>query len=266
MKKKILPFLIAISAVFALFFVKTQSANAATTVNSNNPVFFVPGAFDTEESWQKTISKIDPNSEHTVVKFSANPYGQILRQNVRTVNNGERPYVVVTFPVNAYHEDVIAQDADALRDAISTYNLKNKFKEADIVAHSNGGSITTTYLEKNAGKAGFPFHFNTFMSVGTPYNFQAGNGAENTAFLNKLIAGSGQLPKDLNVINVIGSQPKDSTSDGVVSKDSAESGRKIFDGQVATFKQIHITGEDAIHGNQEGSDTVAALIAQVLNL
>ena len=266
MKKKLIPFLIAASALFFVFFTKAQSANAATTDSSSNPVIFVPGAFDTDDSWQTTIAKIDPNNEHSVVKFSANPYGQILRQDVRTVNNGERPFVVVTFPVNSYKEEVIAQDADALRDAINIYNQKNPFTQADIVGHSNGGSIITTVLEKNAGKQNYRFHFNQFISVGTPYNFQAGNGAANTSFLNKLIAGSGQIPKDLKVTNVIGSMPNDSSTDGVVSRDSALSGSKIFQGQVASFQQLFITGEDAQHGNQEGSTTVANLIQQLLDL
>lgn len=266
MKKKLISLLIAISAALCLIVVKTHSVDAATTDNSSNPVIFVPGAYDTDESWQKSIAQIDPNNVHPVVRFSANSNGKILRQDIRSGNSDERPFVVVTFPQNAYKEDVIAKDADALRDTLTTYNLKNPFKNADIVGHSNGGSIITTYLEKNASKSGFPFHFDHFLSIGTPYNFQAANGAENTSFLNKLILASGSLPKDLNVTNVIGSMPNDSSTDGVVSRDSALSGQKIFEGKVASFKQLFITGEDAQHGNQESSPQVAELITEIFGL
>lgn len=42
--------------------------------------------------------------------------------------------------------------------------------------------------------------------------------------------------------------PNDSSTDGVVSRDSALSGKKIFPGNVASFQQLFITGEDAEHG------------------
>lgn len=266
MKKKIISFLIAVSALLGLALLNGQTSEAATTENNNDPVIFVPGAFDNETSWKEMIAQLDPNNEHPVTKFSADIDGQILRQDVRSGNSNERPFVVVLFPQNSYTEKVISKDADALRDALLTYNQKNPFKQADIVGHSNGGTITTTYLEKNASKSGFSFHFNHFISIGTPYNFQAVNGADNTAFLNRLIRASGSLPSDLNVTNVIGSMPNDSSTDGVVSRDSALSGKKIFPGNVASFQQLFITGEDAEHGNQESSPQVAKIIQDIFNI
>lgn len=256
----------AVSAVIMFGLFKAQAVKADTTDQSNQPVFFVPGAYDNNESWQNMLKMIDPNNEHTVVRFNADANGKILRQDQRIVDNGKRPYVIVLFPVNLYKEEVIAQDADALREAINQYNLKNPFTEADIVAHSNGGTISTTYLEKNSQLSSFKYHFNNLLTIGTPYNFQAGNGAENTLFLNNLIRNSGNLPSDLNVTNLIGSTPTDDSTDSVVSRDSALSGSKIFKGKVGSFQQIFLTGEYAQHGKQSDSPQVAQIIEDVLGL
>lgn len=266
MKKKLISLLVAVAAVLMIFSVKTSTANAATTTSSNDPVFFVPGAFDNADSWEKMVTILDPNNEHPLTKFYADSNGKVLRQDVRTGNSDQRPFVIVLFPNNAYKEEVIAKDADGLRDAINLYNYKNKFTNADIVAQSNGGTISTTYLEKNTSKAGFPIHFDHLLTIGTPYNFQSGNGADNTAFLNRLILGSGSLPKDLQVTNVIGANGDDTTTDGVVSRDSALSGRKIFDGKVGSFQQLFITGEDASHGNQESSPQYAQIVQDILGI
>ncbi|MQS89518.1 alpha/beta hydrolase [Lactobacillus salsicarnum] len=266
MNKKLTAIVVAATALLLLFFVKPGNVQATTTDSSNDPIIFVPGAFDNDEGWDNMMTLIDPNAQHSVTKLNAMPNGQVLRKDIRTVNNGQRPIVILSFQVNAYKENVISKDANALRDALSIYNQKTPFTNADIIGHSNGGSITTTYLEQNATKPGFKFHFNHFISAGTPYNFQAGNGAANTPFLNILIANSSQLPKDLQVTNIIGSNATSDASDGVVSRDSAMSGSKIFDGKVATFKQIHISGDDALHANQASSPQVASIIESTLGL
>lgn len=263
MKKKILSALIAISAVLLFFVVKPQTASAATTDSNNDPVFFIPGAFDNNDSWQKMVSILDPNSVHPLTKLNANAAtNKVLRQDVRKGQAGQRPFVIVLFPVNQYHEDVIRKDGDALRDALNTYNQKTPFTNGDFVAQSNGGTITTTYLEKNPSA----YHFDHFISIGTPYNFQAGNGAANTAFLNRLIQKNNNLPDDLDVTNVIGASGDDDSTDGVVSRDSALSGRLIFEGNVGSFKQMFITGEDASHGNQESSPQFASIVSDILGL
>lgn len=263
MKKKLLSVLIAVSAVLMFFVVKPQSASADTTASSSDPVFFVPGAFDNNDSWQKMVQILDPNNVHPLTKLNANAAtNKVLRQDVRKGQAGQRPFVIVLFPVNQYHEDVIRQDADALRDALDTYNQKTPFTNGDLVAQSNGGTISTTYLEKNPSS----YHFDHLITIGTPYNFQAGNGAANTAFLNRLIQKNNRLPKDLEVTNVIGASGNDTSTDSVVSRDSALSGRKIFEGNVASFKQLFITGEDASHGNQESSPQFASIVSDILGL
>lgn len=266
MKKKLIPFLIAFAAIFLFFVATPHSADAATSSANDEPIFFIPGAYDNDESWQKMAQTLDPNNEHALTKMFVSANGKVLRQDIRSGNSDQRPFVIVLFQSNAYHESVITQDANGLNEAINTYAQKNPFTEADLVAQSNGGTISTTYLEKNAYKSNFNYHFNHLITIGTPYNFQAINGADNTIFLNRLILASDKLPKDLQVTNVIGANGTDTTTDGVVSRDSALSGKKIFDGKVASFKQLFITGEDASHGNQESSPQFAKIVESILNL
>lgn len=263
MKKSLTKILITIISLVSLITISqkitTQTANAATT--TADPVFFVVGSYSDSTTWDKMYQRLDPTNSHPIVKLYVSENGAVTRTNVRTTNNNERPFVTVSFEDILWNDQAVYTNAACLQNAIESYRAKDSFKSADIVAHSNGGNVVTRYMETDNS-----VNFNNFISVGTPYNMRATNGQPATDMLLCLVAGANRLNHNMNVINVIGSAIGDSSTDTVVSRDSALAGSHIFYGNVASFSNLYLTGNDGVHPNQASSAQLAQILSSNLDL
>lgn len=265
MKTKLTKFIISAISLISLIFITqqftTKTSEAATTGSSSQPVFFIPGAYSSVDSWDQMYQRLDPNQVHPILKMYVDSDGNVSRTNVRTPNTGERPFVTIYFQNILWNDQAVYENADGLQRALQVYREQSPFKSADIVAQSMGGPVTTRYMEMDQS-----IKFNNFITTGSPFNMRAVNGAPATDMLLSLIAGSNRLNPNMHVINVIGRTPTDVTTDSVVSRDSAMAGRNVFAGNVASFENLYLTGNDALHPNQIGSAQLAQILSQNLTL
>lgn len=263
MKKKLTGIIITIISLVSLIFISqgitTQKAQAASA--SNDPVFFVVGSYSDDTTWDQMYQRLDPQQKHPIIKLYVTEDGSVQRTNVRTPNDNERPFITVSFQNILWNDQSVYENANCLKQAIEAYRSKDPFNDADVVAHSNGGNVVTRYMESDGS-----VDFNNFISVGTPYNMRAGNGDPATDLLLSQIAGASRLNHNMNVINVIGSAIGDNSTDTVVSRDSALAGGNIFEGNVASFSRLYLTGNDAVHPNQPSSAEVAQILSTHLKL
>ncbi len=169
--------------------------------------------------------------------------------------------MTVSFQDILWNDQAVYSNAAGLENAIEAYRAKDPFQSADIVAHSNGGNVVTRYMETDNS-----VNFHNFISVGTPYNMRATNGQPATDMLLSLVAGADRLNHNMNVINVIGSAIGDSSTDTVVSRDSALAGSHIFYGNVTSFSNLYLTGNDGVHPNQASSEQLAQILSTHLDL
>ena len=249
-------------AVFSLMFVSQSfSTHTAKAAAAPQPIFFVPGAYSSVDSWDPMFERLDPTHQHPVVKMYVASDGAITRTNVRAGNPTQRPFVSVYFENYLWNDQAAYAGADGLHLAIQSYQSTYPFEHADIVGQSNGGNIITRYLEAYPSNI-----FNNLITVGTPYNMRANDGDPATDWLIDLFAGKSRLNPNLNVINVIGDVTGNNTGDEVVSRDSSLAGDFVFRDQVASFKVLYMTGNDAIHDQQVGSEQFAQILENNLSL
>lgn len=262
MKRKLSTLLIALVSLVALIFVSQNlTANTTKAATNSDPIFFVPGSYSNADSWDEMFTELDPNQTHPVVKLEVNSNGGVTRVNVRNGQAGERPLVSVSFEDILWNDQAVYENANGLNQAIKYYQSQNSFKHADIIGQSNGGNVITRYMEQDPSSM-----FNTFISVGTPYNMRAGNGDPATSLLLSQIAGADRLNPNMHVYNCIGCDGSDLTTDGVVSRDSAEAGKNIFPNHVASFQFLYLHGHDALHTQQAECPSMARIISQYINL
>ncbi|AKP67538.1 alpha/beta hydrolase [Companilactobacillus ginsenosidimutans] len=261
MKKKISAFLIAAVSLLSLIFI-TQLATPQTSqaATSEDPILFVPGSYSNQDSWDKMYQQLDPDNVHTVVKLLVHDNGSVTRTNVRTGQSDERPFVTIAFDNYLWNDDAVYANAAGLQQAIQSYQKQDPFTHADFVAQSNGGNIVVRYMEADPSTM-----FGTLITVGTPYNMRAGNGDPADPLLISQIAGADRLNPNMNVYNVIGRDYDDTSTDTVVSRDSAMDGGHIFRGHVASLTYLYLSGEDAIHMNQVSAPQFAQILTKYLS-
>ncbi|MQS53061.1 alpha/beta hydrolase [Lactobacillus salsicarnum] len=262
MKKKITAFLIAFVSLVSLIcvtqFSNVQTSKAATT---SDPIFFVPGSYSDQNSWDSMYQQLDPSNVHPVVKLNVAPNGAVTRTDVRAGNPGERPFVTVAFDNILWNDDAVYANAAGLQSAIQSYQAKDPFTHDDFVAQSNGGNIVTRYMEAYPSTA-----CGTFITVGTPYNMRANNGDPADPLLISQAAGAGRLNPSMKVYNVIGRNGDDTSTDTVVARESAMDGSHIFPGHTASLTYLYLSGEDAIHCNQVSAPQMAQIISKYIDL
>ncbi|KRL66926.1 alpha/beta hydrolase [Companilactobacillus versmoldensis] len=262
MKKKIIAIILGTMALFSMLIISSITTKSDVEAASTaDPIFFVPGAYSNVDSWDKMYQRLDPQGVHPVVKLEVSTNGTVQRTNVRMGKTGERPFVTINNEDYLWDDQAVYEGANGIDRAIQSYKTQNPFDKADIIGQSNGGNQITRYMELYPSKM-----FGTFLSTGTPYNMRADNGAAPTDLLLNLIAGAPRLDPNLKVINCIGRTPTDLTTDEVVSRDSAMSGRNIFVGNVASFTNLYFTGDDAIHSHQIESAQLQQFITKYINI
>lgn len=78
--------------------------------------------------------------------------------------------------------------------------------------------------------------------------------------LQDFIKGREKLPSDLTVYSIMGTETYD--DDGIVPEQSVQTGKFIFQKQVAHFTEITVTGDDAQHSDLPQNQQIVDLIQQ----
>ncbi|WEV54296.1 alpha/beta hydrolase [Leuconostocaceae bacterium ESL0723] len=252
--------LIVISS-FSWSWMSRQHNNDRAIQNARiQPVIFVPGSGATVNRFDDlftALEKDNPRQKTSVLKVKVNKDNSISYTG--TLNKTARnPYIVIGFQDNSDSYANIKRQAKWLSLAMNDLQRKYHFRDFSAVGHSNGGLDWTDYLENYYSS--YHFHMRTLMTLGTPYNFSESSVTRQTNMLTDLIDNAGNLPSDLTVYSVAGSE--DYTDDGTVPVQSVLSGKYIFQKNVKAYTQITVSGNNAAHSSLPENPEVVQLIEE----
>lgn len=227
------------------------------------PTILVPGSSATQERFNSMVSSLNKTGKkHSLLKLTVKKDNKISYSGHLAAND-EQPYIVIAFEDNTDSYTTIKKQAKWLQLALTQLQKKYRFRSFNAIGHSNGGLDWTLYLEKYYDDSSF--HMMKLMTIGSPYNFELESSSHRTQMLTDLIANREELPEDLTVYNVAGTNSYD--GDYIVPIASVESGKYIFQKQVKHYTQITVTGDDAQHSDLPQNEEVLALISEhILNI
>ena len=154
----------------------------------------------------------------------------------------------------------ISSQAKMFNKAFTALTNRYDFNNFKGIGHSNGGLVYTAFLEKyfNEDDA----QIKKLMTIGSPFNFAEKSTANKTQMLASFIKNKVNLPSNLIVYSVAGTQNYE--SDGLVPLDSVEAGKYVYQNQVKSFTEITVTGVDAQHSSLPQNKQIVSLITEYI--
>lgn len=228
-----------------------------------SPVIMVPGSSATESRFDGLVTKLNQNrrgTKHSLLKVKVWNSGKITYEGSIGAKDNE-PVIVVGFENNQDGYSNIKKQAAMLDQAFAVLQERYSFNNFKGLGHSNGGLIYTAFLE-NYFSNYEDVTIKRLMTIGTPYNFKETNINNKTEMLADFIKNRGNIPTNLIMYSVAGTITYD--SDELVPDASVSAGKYIYQGQVAHYTEVTVTGEDAQHSDLPTNDEVVALIKQQL--
>ena len=206
----------------AYFWTKDNVANLTKWHNSKlSPIIMIPGSSATENRFDSLVSLINKQSfkKHSLLKVKVWNSGKITYQGKINPKDNE-PFIVVGFENNHDGYDNILKQAKMFNKAFTALTNRYDFNNFKGIGHSNGGLVYTAFLEKyfNEDDA----QIKKLMTIGSPFNFAEKSTANKTQMLASFIKNKVNLPSNLIVYSVAGTQNYE--SDGLVPLDSVEAG------------------------------------------
>ena len=246
----------------AYFWTKDNVANLTKWHNSKlSPIIMIPGSSATENRFDSLVSLINKQSfkEHSLLKVKVWNSGKITYQGKINPKDNE-PFIVVGFENNHDGYDNILKQAKMFNKAFTALTNRYDFNNFKGIGHSNGGLVYTAFLEKyfNEDDA----QIKKLMTIGSPFNFAEKSTANKTQMLASFIKNKVNLPSNLIVYSVAGTQNYE--SDGLVPLDSVEAGKYVYQNQVKSFTEITVTGVDAQHSSLPQNKQIVSLITEYI--
>ncbi|WP_159547756.1 alpha/beta hydrolase [Streptococcus halichoeri] len=227
-----------------LAYVQTTTHHKKKLASSNMvPLIFVPGSSATKERFNDMIDDINRlGPKHNVLKLTVSKNNNITYEG-HINHNERRPLIVIAFENNQDGYQNIKKQAYWLNTAMDALQQQYQFQTFDAIGHSNGGLNWTIFLEEY--DTANHFKMNHLVTMGTPYNFEETNPANQTQLLKDLIAQNSKLPSDLVVYNIAGTNTYE--ADKIVPIQSVQAGKYIFQKVVKHYTQVTVTGDQADH-------------------
>ncbi|MBU7456262.1 alpha/beta hydrolase [Leuconostoc fallax] len=254
--------LLVIIGILGRSWVDETRLNQSKIQNSRlYPVIFIPGSSATVNRFDDLFNKLNanPNQKHSVLKINIKKDGQYdISGTIRQTDF--RPFIVIGFENNADGYSNIKKQASYIDDVLTLLQNRYHFHHFDAIGHSNGGLIWTRYLEKYFNNQ--QFVMNHLMTLGTPYNFSETSISRKTEMLKDMIQGRTQLPSNLIVYSIAGTE--DYTDDGIVPVQSVTAGKYIFQNYTQKYMQITLSGNEAQHSNLPDNNEVVSIINQYI--
>lgn len=246
----------------AYFWTKDNVANLTKWHNSKlSPIIMIPGSSATENRFDSLVSLINKQSfkKHSLLKVKVWNSGKITYQGKINPKDNE-PFIVVGFENNHDGYDNILKQAKMFNKAFTALTNRYDFNNFKGIGHSNGGLVYTAFLEKyfNEDDA----QIKKLMTIGSPFNFSEKSTANKTQMLASFIKNKVNLPSNLIVYSVAGTQNYE--SDGLVPLDSVEAGKYVYQNQVKSFTEITVTGVDAQHSSLPQNKQIVSLITEYI--
>lgn len=232
--------------------------NTRLYTSQMEPTIFVPGSSATQERFNGTFQKLaSMGYSHSVLKITVSKKGTLSYSGAIS-SREHNPYIVIAFEDNSDSYANIKRQAGWLNTALSEIQTKYRFRRFNAVGHSNGGLVWSFFLEDYWPDTNF--QINTLMTIGSPYNLTVTDMNNHTQMLTDLIDDKSNIPKDLTVYNISGSNSYN--SDYLVAITSVEAGKYIYQNQVKQYTFFTVTGSTSEHSDLPTNTQVLQYIAQ----
>lgn len=256
--------LMFILAIPAYFWMQSSTRRAKQFQKSRmSPIIMVPGSSATKERFNTLVKLLnqDTKNKHSLLKLEVKNSGKITYSG--KIARGDRePIIVVGFENNHDGYNNIKKQAKMFDNAFEELSEEYKFNNFKAFGHSNGGLIWTYWLEHYYTDYKDHITIKKLMTVGSPYNFNETSINNKTQMFSDFVKNRDDIPKDLDVISVIGTESYD--SDGLVPEASVEAGKYIYQKQVKHFTTMTVTGADAQHSDLPQNRQIVNLIEQYI--
>ncbi|MDR3241369.1 MAG: alpha/beta hydrolase [Lactobacillaceae bacterium] len=242
--------------VFRDFQVRTGIVHNSELV----PTILVPGSSASQNRFNDFVRELDQKQQkHSLVKVIVDTNDNLnITGKIKTGDH--HPYIVIAFQNNKDGYSNIKKQSKYLAIALDKLEKKYNFSSINAIGHSNGGLIITRYLEEYYNKK--TFGINKLMTIGTPYNFDEKYLKPQTKMLKDMTKAGKKLPSGLTVFSVGGANVDG--SDGIVPFASVASGRGIYQGNVAHYTLIMVTGADSDHSALPENMEIIDIIKQFI--
>lgn len=226
-----------------------------------SPVIMIPGSSATINRFDDLVKLLNKNDhqKHSLLKVKVYNNGKIKYYGkIRSGDN--EPIIVVGFENNHDGYNNILKQAKMFNEAFKSLQKRYYFNNFKAIGHSNGGLVYTAFLEKYYKD--YDVKMTRLMTIGSPFNFGESNLKYKTQMLADFIKQRGNLPKDLIVYSVAGTENYD--SDGLVPVNSVEAGKYVFQNQVKSYTEITVTGINAQHSDLPQNQQIVDLIQKYI--
>lgn len=243
---------------------KESNYARAQRIKSNvSPIIMVPGSSATVNRFDPLIRIINKDNPrpHSVLKIQVNENGKMEFRG--SINKGDlEPIIVIGFQNNHDGYSNIKKQTEWLDLAFYRISETYKFNNFKAFGHSNGGLIWTYWLEHYYSEYKDEIMIKRLMTLASPFNFNESVISHRTQMLNDFIKYRKNLPKDLKVYSLLGGETLE--SDGLVPEESVHAAKYIFQGQVAAFTEMMVTGDKAGHSDLTENKQIVAVMEQYL--
>ena len=268
MKRRILLGVLAVVVTLGILIPSVLWMNRRTTHYRSNyrtpldPTILVPGSSASQNRFDTLITQLreETKTAHSVLKVKVATDGRLsYTGSIRRGDN--HPFIVVAFENNRDGYENINKQAKWLNVAFKALVQTYHFNHFSALGHSNGGLILTLFLEQDFAQTK-NVTIDRLMTIATPYNMESDSTTTATPMLKELIAKRKQLPKNLTVYSVAGTE--NYSSDGIVPANSVNQGKYVFQNYVAHYTQVTVTGDDTTHSDLPQNKQIVLLIRQYL--
>ncbi|MBB1069942.1 alpha/beta hydrolase [Limosilactobacillus sp. RRLNB_1_1] len=224
-----------------------------------SPVIMVPGSSASINRFDRLVGELNHNRKnpHSLLKVKVTENGK-LQYFGKIRPDDTEPIIVVGFENNHDGYSNIKKQARWFNIAFQDLSQKYNFNNFKAIGHSNGGLIYTYFLEHYYSRYQRTERLKRLMMIGSPYNFNEKSMNHQTKMLADFIKYRKDLPKNISVYLVAGTQTY--ISDGLVPVNSVLVGRYIYQNQVKHFTTIMVSGENAQHSDLPQNTQIVDLI------
>lgn len=249
--------LLVCTALLGIQWQKKQIKNLKVQYPSKmNPVFLVPGSSAGPDRFDKLIRKLNKHGRtHSNLKVTVSKHGRLAFRG--HIKKGERePFFIVAFDNNRDGYQNIKKQAVWFNIAFQALVKRYHFNRFSAVGHSNGGVILTIFMEKYLQTK---VTAERLLTIATPFNLEKTT-SQRTAMLKDMVRLKRRLPKKMKVYSIAGTQ--NYSGDGIVPFLSVNSGKYIFQNQVAGYTEIVVTGANTLHSELPDNQQIVRLIKE----
>ncbi len=224
-----------------------------------SPVIMIPGSSASVNRFDRLVGELNRGRKnpHSLLKVKVMENDRI-QYSGRIRPDDTEPIIVVGFENNHDGYSNIQKQARWFNIAFRALTRQYNFNNFKAIGHSNGGLIYTYFLEHYYSRYQRTERLKRLMMIGSPYNFNERSMTHQTKMLSDFIKYRKNLPKNINVYLVAGTQTY--TSDGLVPVNSVLVGRYIYQNQVKHFTTIMVSGSNAQHSDLPQNTQIVELI------